>query len=640
MKHITTLILLMLAIPAFSQEVNCPSAKEKYLEKNPDVKKAGMDAWSHYNSFGKREGRLWPKCDDLTNEKTGEVTVKSNLINTNGCIGKITANINTNSNLENLELDFKRYDSLKRIINRFENFGKFEGININVNYITAQSVWFYQRKKLYCFKIGSWLKHKDKLIKMGFDEARLNERYKWCKLYFSYDEKTDRYNELPYYELNQLKIQNLGMNQFAREYYNCALLKKKFNKFVLKNIGDVIEIAEDNKDAVLFSLTNLHIDDADFYQKISWSLNDVRRYINDLENKYKISLNEYYYYWGQKLNNSSADGYGYIVNKESNALIIDAYWQKGIPEKIYNLYLYKDNKQLILKGKTKVFHIIESPNNTNSKYYFGAFLDNYNNFSWVRHGFGEYYWENSKYLGNWKYGERTGNGIFTYNIGKSNERYYEGEFLNNNYEGMGKLYKCSDTINRRFTVEWDGLWKNGGFVKSKNDLITEENQRIENAKIEAENQAKMAIEEEKKKVEELNCSMTFSDPKVKIQYIDNRVKCCCCSDRYAKYEDATAKNTEMAKVEYLSTNLVYHILDNNYGSEHFANDVSKLTQFAAKQYEHIFAYGISVTATMYYTMAKTGLWPRTKNFIKVNKYNVTSKFCSLKCENYCYGQCN
>jgi hypothetical protein len=46
-------------------EENCVGARNLYLDDNPDVKKNGMGAWSHYENFGKREGRKWPRC--LTN---------------------------------------------------------------------------------------------------------------------------------------------------------------------------------------------------------------------------------------------------------------------------------------------------------------------------------------------------------------------------------------------------------------------------------------------------------------------------------------------------------------------------------------------------------------------------------------------
>jgi len=58
------IILLLQSIFCFSQNIDkdCESARVKYLEQNPDVARAGMNAWSHYLSYGKNEGRKWPLC--------------------------------------------------------------------------------------------------------------------------------------------------------------------------------------------------------------------------------------------------------------------------------------------------------------------------------------------------------------------------------------------------------------------------------------------------------------------------------------------------------------------------------------------------------------------------------------------------
>lgn len=42
---------------------NCEFARRKYLEINTDVAKAKMDPWSHYQAYGRREGRVWPSCE-------------------------------------------------------------------------------------------------------------------------------------------------------------------------------------------------------------------------------------------------------------------------------------------------------------------------------------------------------------------------------------------------------------------------------------------------------------------------------------------------------------------------------------------------------------------------------------------------
>ena len=76
MKNIIYLIILTLLFAStikvsYSQSNprDCTQAKEKYLKQNPDVVKAGMDPWEHFNTFGKNEGRKWPECKDSKSSK-------------------------------------------------------------------------------------------------------------------------------------------------------------------------------------------------------------------------------------------------------------------------------------------------------------------------------------------------------------------------------------------------------------------------------------------------------------------------------------------------------------------------------------------------------------------------------------------
>ena len=43
---------------------NCESARQEYLRANADVRDAGVDPWTHWNDFGKNEGRAWPRCTE------------------------------------------------------------------------------------------------------------------------------------------------------------------------------------------------------------------------------------------------------------------------------------------------------------------------------------------------------------------------------------------------------------------------------------------------------------------------------------------------------------------------------------------------------------------------------------------------
>jgi hypothetical protein len=65
MKKIILIAFVFYTNLIFSQvsEVNCEIARKKYLEQNPDVAAARMDAWVHYNGYGRSEGRKWPNCN-------------------------------------------------------------------------------------------------------------------------------------------------------------------------------------------------------------------------------------------------------------------------------------------------------------------------------------------------------------------------------------------------------------------------------------------------------------------------------------------------------------------------------------------------------------------------------------------------
>ena len=67
-NSIFTLVAVLFVFVSYSQntEKDCQSAKNKYLQQNPDVANARIDAWVHYVEFGKKEGRKWPDCDELS----------------------------------------------------------------------------------------------------------------------------------------------------------------------------------------------------------------------------------------------------------------------------------------------------------------------------------------------------------------------------------------------------------------------------------------------------------------------------------------------------------------------------------------------------------------------------------------------
>ena len=79
------IVILFFSIFAYSQtsEQDCETARKQYLLQNPDVAKAGMNAWSHYISYGKREGRKWPVCNNDSSSNEVKIINEFNVIESN-----------------------------------------------------------------------------------------------------------------------------------------------------------------------------------------------------------------------------------------------------------------------------------------------------------------------------------------------------------------------------------------------------------------------------------------------------------------------------------------------------------------------------------------------------------------------------
>jgi hypothetical protein len=64
-KLIAIAVIGFMSLTAFGQQAqDCETARQKYLEANPDVKSAKVDPWEHYLKAGKFEGRKWYPCTE------------------------------------------------------------------------------------------------------------------------------------------------------------------------------------------------------------------------------------------------------------------------------------------------------------------------------------------------------------------------------------------------------------------------------------------------------------------------------------------------------------------------------------------------------------------------------------------------
>jgi hypothetical protein len=81
---------------------NCESARNDYLNKNPDVKKAGIDPWTHYNYYGKNEGRVWPKCNQKSTDLTNQFVIPNSVLEISSALDQINDTLEKISYLNNL----------------------------------------------------------------------------------------------------------------------------------------------------------------------------------------------------------------------------------------------------------------------------------------------------------------------------------------------------------------------------------------------------------------------------------------------------------------------------------------------------------------------------------------------------------
>ena len=80
-----------------------------------------------------------------------------------------------------------------------------------------------------------------------------------------------------------------------------------------------------------------------------------------------------------------------------------------------------------------------------------------------------------KYIGDYKYNKKNGNGILYYN----NTILYNGQWLNNSYHGYGELFFSNGNI--QYQGEWNNNHKSGlGILFYKNKNIKYEGQWLNN----------------------------------------------------------------------------------------------------------------------------------------------------------------
>ena len=127
-----------------TQEKNCDQAKKKYLEQNPDVAKNGMDAWVHYTSYGKKEGRKWPNCSDESNFTTTNTPATDRYYNSTS-----TSNVTANKTVSNYtftkapELKINYLDNRKMCCCCDQTYSQYK---LRENIVTEEKIYYLTEK--------------------------------------------------------------------------------------------------------------------------------------------------------------------------------------------------------------------------------------------------------------------------------------------------------------------------------------------------------------------------------------------------------------------------------------------------------------------------------------------------------------
>jgi hypothetical protein len=531
------LILISVDTIAQNETINCAEARKKYLELNPDVAKAGMDAWAHYTYYGKKEGRIWPSC----NNSNSESTLKDATINQNNVIQSTCVSDVASSEFEYLvtlgkswSKPISQYDTIG-INNQFdftekplpvlsENFVN-PATDLNVkdklkkfdNFLKGgDSLVVLLAKK----KIELATYPHDLLIKYNY---RLNE-------YFSSFERN--YRIIVSSEKNVFdKVKEFGYvttdRGFTALFISPDKKSKKLERKLVKILSKQKAISLDKNNLKEYLMKMYGFNEAYIaqYQELKdciASLDNLMTYFS----KYFIKLNssdsyKSLMYIGPSVNNIP-NGFGILVS-DKKKLLMSGYWEEGFPVLLYsvNNYHYIENgdekgsyKYLALtsannKYKRRMIKLYEQIYSKSNVSCFDIYIGECDNKD-GRYGYGSYFSEKnikekvSYYTGYWgSNGEKNGNGkLYSDNYEYSGEWrngelpsgkltwpdkhiVYTGQFSSDlNMNGMGKKTYSNGLIQ-------EGLFENGSFMKS---LAQIEQEKIQQEQEQAKREVLLALE--------------------------------------------------------------------------------------------------------------------------------------------------
>ncbi len=550
---------------AFSQEQNCEEAKKKYLIENPDVAKAGMDAWAHYTYHGKKEGRKWPNCFTATEldniiQNVQQLGSKSDLVSNYYTLQyihqefdfyeeplpildtKLEAGLGSGyakierDKLENLLkglIELKKQDSIfNKELTKYPTFrvseveDYYKILNQNIQIIDFGSLWPQYAKKI------------KKACNLDFG-------YNFSGKFF----KTTEKNELGH---NYRKVMFSNTSIISPDMKIIKKLDNIINKAI--TIHPEIEKSE-NKQTIIENETGLNEE----YFLRKKQLLDLKEKNKIVENylflnlpSKNISYSQISYIGNTK--NGIPSGFGYLLNDQKQ-LIFAAHWDEGFPIILYKVNIFntpeKNNKMGInytyygesfsKKYSNKYIDLASFKYDNRDYRSYQIYIGDYKNFPYEKnstiiqeHGFGVYFytnWEkNNKqyYVGYWDRGSKNGKGK-QYGL----ESNFEGNFVNNQiisgsiYNRIDKSIYTGEIKDWRMNGEGkkvyangkveEGYFDNGSFKMSMKQYKEEKNRKEQQRIAEERKQEEIRKEEEQIRKEQENPISKHHD------YIKNRL---------------------------------------------------------------------------------------------------------------------
>ena len=551
MRLIIFISTLFLFNISFGQEQNCDIAKRKYLLQNPDVAKAGMDAWNHYEIFGKKEGRKWPDCNV---EKTELSKIIDNeKINSNNNIASIKFEISEDfasqkKIIDKKILDYaalkKSEDSLIDALNLYKH--PFNCANSNELIIDTSAYFFLMNKNNVVFvlknnsdvpyykKIKKILKYLPDITSLGnnisLDDLIIFQNLKGNTVFnnekgftwitgldyhcnFEFQDWSDRKKNyeraakqaLPIKTIKEITLYNQKLKEIGEQLTRDRKVEKNVWS-IIKKYKEIITLQDQDRPILAKKLTGVD----EHYLLLLKQQKMIQNKINEITNLHVVKLNSNYLYFGEKSGNA-ANGFGYLISKAATntPIVMVAKWQNGYPSKIMETYLYSDmhktgdSPSLEIRKSNSNDRIIIDKNGLIAGNHNGNTFNGTDVFSLWNNGnyfmgtyengnrtYGLYGFKSGeKYLGSFdSEGKYSGTGKLYWTSGT----YYEGQWSNNQRNGYGKLVDNEGSVS-------EGIWQDDVLIKSK-ETIAQENREAEERRVEQE---KLRQEEERKRQQEV-----------------------------------------------------------------------------------------------------------------------------------------